>query len=99
MTYYLTTNRGNFLEMQYGFSRYAFTIYYGLLLKEHLPRTQERLERDCLDHHCERSLKLFNWPNIQVSLFLLTGGAGIVNIQGCGMFWYLTSQLDYLQTF
>ena len=85
--------------MQYGFSRYAFRIYYGLLLKEHLPRTQERLERDCLDHHCERSLKLFNWPNIQVSLFLLTGGAGIVNIQGCGMFWYLTSQLDYLQTF
>ena len=32
-------------------------IYYGLLLKEHLPRTKEKLERDCLEHHCERSLK------------------------------------------
>ena len=32
-------------------------IYYGLLLKEHLPRTQESLERDCLEHNSERSLK------------------------------------------
>ena len=66
--------------MQYGFYRFTLQIYYGLLLKEHLPRTQERLEHDCLGHHCERSLKLCDWSSVQVSLFLLTGGAGIVNI-------------------
>ena len=44
-------------------------IYYGLLLKEHLPRNQEKLERDYLEHHCERSLKFFDWLSIQVSLF------------------------------
>ena len=31
-------------------------IYYGLLLKEHLRRTQENLERDYLGHHCKRTL-------------------------------------------
>ena len=32
-----------------------FTIWlYVLLLKEHLPRTQVNLERDCLEHHGER---------------------------------------------
>ena len=33
-------------------------IYYGLLLKERLTRTQEKLEIDCLENRCERSLKL-----------------------------------------
>ena len=36
-------------------------------------------------------LKPCGWSHIQVSLFLLTGGAGIVHVQGCGMHWYLTS--------
>ena len=66
-------------------------IYYGLLLKEYLPRTQEKLERACLEHHCERSEKLCDWSSTQVSLFLLTGEAGIVNVQDCGMHWYLGS--------
>ena len=84
--YYLTTNRGNFLEIQYGFYKCALQIYYGLFLKEDLPRTQKRFERDCLEHHCERSLKLSDdWSSTQVSLFLLTGEVGIVNVQGCGM--------------
>ena len=82
--YYLTTNGGNFLEMQYGFYRYALHICYGLLLKEHLVRTQERLERDGLEDHCERSLKLCDWSSIQLTLFLLTG-VRIVNVQGCDM--------------
>ena len=64
-------------------------IYYGLLLKEPLPRTQEKLERDCLEHRCERSLKLSDWSSTPVSLFLLTGDAGIVNVEGCGRHWYL----------
>ena len=39
-------------------------IYYGLLFKkEHLPRTQEKLERDFLEHHCEKSLKICNWSS------------------------------------
>ena len=44
-------------------------IYYGLLLKEHLPRTQERLEFDCLEHHCERSLKLCDWSSTRVCFY------------------------------
>ena len=63
-------------------------IYYGLLLKEHLQKTQESLERNCLENHCERSLKLCD---IQESLFLLTVGASMVNVQGCGMQWCFTS--------
>ena len=31
----------------------CFQIYYCLLLKEDLPRIQEKLERACLEHHCE----------------------------------------------
>ena len=65
-------------------------IYHSLLLKEHLPRTQEKLERYCLEHHCERSLKLRDWSSTQESLFLLTREAGVVNFQGCGMHWYLS---------
>ena len=89
--YYLTANRGNFLERQYDFYKYALLqIYFGLLLKKHLPRTQENLERACLEHHCKRSLKLCDWSSSQVSLFLLTREAGIVNAQGCGMHWCLS---------
>ena len=55
--------------MQYRFYKYVLQIYYGLLLKEHLPRTQERLERDCLEHHCERSLKFFDWSSTQVCFY------------------------------
>ena len=44
--------------------------YHGLLFKEHLTRTQEKLERACLEHHCEESLKLFDWSSTQVSFFL-----------------------------
>ena len=61
-----------------------------LLLKEHFPRTREKLERDCLEHHSERSLKLCDWSSTQIGLFLLTGEAGIVNVQGCVMHWYLS---------
>ena len=61
-------------------------IYYGLFLKEHLPRIQKKLEHTCLEHHCERSFKLYDWSSTQVSLLLLTEGeARIVNVQGCGM--------------
>ena len=83
--YYLTANRVWLLQV-------CFADLLRLLLKEHLPRTQETLERDCLEHHCERLLKLCNWSSIQVSFFtLLTGGDGIVSVLGCGMHWYLTS--------
>ena len=66
-------------------------FYYGLLLKEHFSRTQEKLEHDCLEHHCERSLKLCDWSSTLVSLLLMSGEAGIVNFWGCGgMHWYLS---------
>ena len=60
-------------------------IYCDLLLKEHLSRTQQNLKCVCLEHHFERSLKLCDWSSTEVSLFLLTGEAGIVNVEGCGM--------------
>ena len=63
--YYLTANRGNFLEMHYGFYWYALQVCYDLLLKEHLPKNQKWLERDCLMHHCQRSLRLSNWSSIK----------------------------------
>ena len=92
--YYLTTNRVNFLEMQYGSFldlQVCFACRFnGLLLKEYLPRTQEKLERDCLEDQCKRSLKFCDWSSTQVSLFLLTGETEIVNFQGCGMHWYLS---------
>ena len=69
--------------MQYGF-------YRGFLLKEHLSSTQEKLERECLEHHCEKSLKLCGWSSTQVSLFLLTRETGTVNVQACSMHWYLS---------
>ena len=53
-------------------------------------RTQEKLQLDCLEHHCERSLRLCDWSSTQASLFLLTGQTGRVNLQGCGVHWYLS---------
>ena len=74
--------------MQYGF-RCALHAYCGLLLKGHLPRTQEKLERIfwsiILKDH-----RSFVTGQAQVSLLFLTGDTGIVNVQGCGMHWYLS---------
>ena len=39
--YCLATSRGTFLQVQYGFYRYNLQIRHGLLLKDHLPRTQK----------------------------------------------------------
>ena len=61
----------------YGFYRYGLQIYYGLFLKEYFPRTQERLERDCLEHYRERLSS--HWSIIQASLLLLTGEAEIIS--------------------
>ena len=44
-------------------------IFHGLLLKERLPKTQEKLARDCLEHHCEKSLKLYDWSSTQVCFY------------------------------
>ena len=60
-------------------------IYYSLLLKEHLPRTHKKLDRDCLERHFERSLMLRDCSSTQVSLFLLAGEVGIVNFWGRDM--------------
>lgn len=76
---------------------YTLDMYYGLLLKEHLPTTQEMLKRECLEHYCERSLQVCNWSGIQGNFFLMTG-AGIVNAQSRGMHWYLTSWLTRAST-
>ena len=68
-------------------------IYCGWLLKEFkkiYQKLKKSFKRDCLEHHCERSLKLCDWSSTQVSLSPLTGKAGIVNVQGCDMHLYLS---------
>ena len=69
--YYLTARR-EFSGDVVWLLQVCFTyrvMYYGLLLKEHLPRTQEKLERDCLEHHCKRSLKLRDWSSTQIKWY------------------------------
>ena len=53
----------------------AFTGMLGLQIS--CGKTQEKLESDCLERHCERLLKFCDWSSTQVSLFLLTGVAEI----------------------
>ena len=97
--YNLTINRRNFLEMQQGFYRCILCrLTMAWCWKSIYQELNKRLERDRLKHCCERSLNLCNWLSIHVSLFLLTGRAGIVNPQDCGMHLYLTSQLVRLST-
>ena len=50
-------------------------FYHGLLLKEHLPKNQEKLEHDYLEHHCEKIIKAFCLIKYSNNLFLLTGEA------------------------
>ena len=77
--------------MQHGFYLYALLAdLLWLIVERAFTRTSEKLERDRLEHHCERSLKLCVWSGTQVSLLLLTGEARIVNAQGSGMHWYLS---------
>ena len=51
-----------------GWLLYALQIHYGFLLKEHLLRSKESVEHDCLERHDESSLKLcqlMKWFNFQ----------------------------------
>ena len=59
---YLTEKCKDFFANTVDFYRYDLQIYLSLLLKGQLPRTQESWspERNCSEHHGERSLKLFN---------------------------------------
>ena len=34
-------------------------------MKQHLPRTQEKLERACLEQHCDRSLRFCDWSRLK----------------------------------
>ena len=52
------------MKMQCGFYTYILQIHVSCLLKNHLPRTQETLERDCLGHHDKSSLKLCDWKKL-----------------------------------
>ena len=74
--YYLTANRGNFLEMLYGFHRYALLADLPWLVFDKAFTKNSRIAR--VELNCERSLKLSE------------GEAGIVNVEGCGMHWYLS---------
>ena len=58
--------------------RYASQIHHGLLLKDPWPRTQS-LGRDCFGALCSKVIKTLHlYELVQVSLFLLTGGAQIL---------------------
>ena len=67
---YLTISRGNFLEMQYDFYRYALLAdLLWFVVERAFTRNSRKLERDCLEHHCKKSLKLCDWSNTQVCFY------------------------------
>ena len=59
--------------------------------KSNVPRTQGSwyLERDCLEHHGERSLNLCYSIKSLMLVSFLTGGTEIVNAQGSVKDWYI----------
>ena len=94
--YYLSINRENFLQIQYGFYRHALQIRYLLMIACYWKNMY--LERDRLGHHDESSLNLCYCMKsfMEVCLFVfLRGGTEIVNAQSSDKDWYLTSRNKY----
>ena len=82
--YYLTSNRGSFLQMQYGFYRYALQIHCGFfcVIGRTFTKNSGKLKRGTwLFRASWMKVIKISWPYeiIQVSLFLLTGGPEIAN--------------------
>ena len=89
--YYLTKDSGSFLEMQYGFYKYALLADLLWLVAQRAFTKNLTKAGTCLfGASLWKSLKFCDWSSAQVSLFLLTGKAGIVNVRGWGMHWYLS---------
>ena len=66
---------------------FCMQIYGCLLLKS----IYQELKKSCNVTVWCIVVKLVKYcSSTQISLFLLTGEAGIVNVQGCGMRWYLS---------
>ena len=72
-----------FAGMLYRFTR--------LLVKRVFTKNSSNAVRGCLEHHCDKSLNLLNWPSNSSKFDFFEKRAGVVNLQGCGMHWYFTS--------
>ena len=83
--YYLTTNRDIFLDIQYSF--------YKNDLRRSFTKNIRNSRTWLFGALLWKIIKALRLSSIQVSLFLLIGGAGIVNVQICGMHWYLNTIL------
>ena len=70
--------------MQCGYCRYALLAdLLWLAVERAISKNPSKLELDCLEHHCERSLKLYGTSSTQVNLLLLIGETGIVRFVVC----------------
>ena len=59
--------------MEYGFYSYALLAsLLSLVVERAFTKNSKKKERDCLEIHCERSLKLCDSSSTKVNLFLLT---------------------------
>ena len=76
--------------MQYGFYRYALLADLTWFASETALTKNSRKARTCLFGATLWQIIKVLWLVKYLSLFLLTGEAGIVNVQGCGMHWYLS---------
>ena len=87
--YYLTTNRWNFLEMQCGFYRYALLAdLLWLAVERAFTKNSGKAATWLFEALLWKIIKLLWLVKYSSNLFLLTGEAGIVNVQGCSMRWY-----------
>ena len=87
--YYLTTIRWNFLEMQCGFYRYALLAdLLWLAVERAFTKNSGKAATWLFEALLWKIIKLLWLVKYSNNLFLLTGEAGIVNVQGCSMRWY-----------
>ena len=87
--YYLTTNRGNFLEMQCDFYRYALLAdLLWLVVEGAFTKNSGKAATWLFEALLWKIIKLLWLVKYSSNLFLLTGEAGIMNVQGFSMRWY-----------
>ena len=91
---HLTTNRRNFLEMLYGFYRYALLAdLLWLVVERAFTKNSRKAGMWLFGASLWKIIKAL-WLVKYSSLFLLTGEPGIVNFQGCGMYRARCHQID-----
>ena len=89
--YYFTKNRGNLLEIQYGFYMYDLLAdLIWVVVKRAFTKYSRKAGMWLFGTSLWKTIKALWLANFSRNFCLLTGEAGIVNVQGCGMRWYLS---------